>query len=68
MKKRKKVKYKEDYGKLNLPVIRVPMPGPPILSMDQYLEFVTFYRQHIVNLEAYEKRQKEARVDVPFRL
>ena len=54
--------------KLNFPVFKKPLPGPPILTMDQYVQFVEFFVKHLLNLEAYHEEKKHALVDVPFQL
>lgn len=38
--KRKTKKTYDDLEGLNFPVFEKPLPGPPILSMDEYYEFV----------------------------
>ena len=57
----------KDMEKLNFPVFKEPLPGPPILSMDQYLRFVEECRW-LFNKRAYEKQKQEHSVNVPFRL
>lgn len=53
---------------LKFPVIKGnPMP-PPVLSMDQYVEFVQFFVQHLMDRKAYEEDRKLSVVNVPFRL
>lgn len=54
--------------KLNLPVFKKPLPGPPILSMDRYVKFAQFWRKSIVNQKAYEEERKKSIVDVRFSL
>lgn len=54
--------------RLNLPVFDGPTPPPPVLSMDQYVEFVEFYVKELLNWKAYEDLVRRTRVNVPFRL
>ena len=51
--------------KLNFPVFEDPMPPPPTLSMDQYLEVVEFNLKHTSPAVAWERRTP---VDLRFRL
>lgn len=52
--------------KLNFPVFKEPLPGPPILSMDNYVKFVEFWRRSVMNRKAYEEERKKSIVDVRF--
>ena len=53
---------------LNLPIIKESLP-PPILSMDAYLQFVEFYRKHLLNRKFYEDwLKKQSTVNVRFTL
>ena len=53
---------------LKFPIIKGPMPEPNILSMDEYLEFVQFNWENLVDREAYAEWKKSIAVDVPFKL
>jgi len=52
-----------------LPVIKgyVPLPDR-ILSMDEYMEFVQFNWDNVIDKEAYSKWKEVIAVDVPFKL
>lgn len=52
--------------KLKLPVIKQPLAGPRILSMDDYLKFVQFNLKHAFNKKAYARWKKMLAVNVPF--
>ena len=54
--------------RLNLPVFDGPGPPPPVLTMDQYVEFVEFYAKELLNWKAYEDLVRRTRVNAPFRL
>ena len=55
-------------AKLNFPVIKGdPMP-PPVLSMDQYADFVDFMRLHILDEKDWERQKENRRMRTPFRL
>ncbi len=54
--------------KLKLPNFKGPSFPSRVLSMDAYLEFVQWYRQHLFNKEAYEFWRDKMRVNVPFRI
>ncbi|MBF0216336.1 MAG: hypothetical protein HQL30_05000 [Candidatus Omnitrophica bacterium] len=52
--------------KLNFPVIKGLKPNKKILSMDEYLEFVTFNLKYTVDREAVRRWKRKLRVNVPF--
>lgn len=52
--------------KLNLPIIKGPLPEPRVLSNDEYLKFVQFNLKHMFNKKAYLHWKKMLAVDVPF--
>ena len=54
--------------KLNLPIIKGKLPKNRYLSMDEYLEFVTFNLKHTVDIEAARKWKDKCAVNVPFKL
>lgn len=54
--------------KLNLPIIKEEIPDPEPLSMDDYLEFVSFNLKHTVDIEAAREWKKTIVVKVPFTL
>lgn len=54
--------------KLNLPVFKEPLPGPPILPMNRYVKFVQFWRRAVMNQKAYEEQREKSIVDVRFSL
>ena len=52
----------------NLPIIKNYNPLPDrILSMEEYIEFVQFNWDNVVDQEAYYKLKKMSAVDVPFK-
>ena len=51
--------------KLKLPVIRHSLPGPPVLSMDQYFRFV-LENQKIFPQEIQDEWKKDHPVNVRF--
>lgn len=54
--------------KLNFPILKGnPMP-PPVLSMDEYADFVQFYIENLLDRESYEKERAKGRITVPFKL
>ena len=59
---------KEEEPELKFPIIREPLPPPPIFSMDQYVEFVQFFVHHLMNHDAYEEDRRLSMVNVAFRL
>jgi len=52
--------------RLNLPVINEPIPEPKPLSMDEYLEFVSFNLKYTVDMKANRHWKKTLLVNVPF--
>jgi len=54
--------------KLNLPVIKGPIPDAKRLSMDDYLKFVDFHLKYTCNRKANRKWKKMLGVDVRFSL
>ena len=52
--------------KLNLPVMKAPLPQARTLSMDEYLKFVQFNLKHAFDKKAYAKWKKMSVVNVPF--
>ena len=52
---------------LNLPIIKGPTGEPPILSMDQYVEFIRFNLENTFDRESYWEWKKTMAVDVPFK-
>ena len=57
---------------LKFPIYKDPQPEPPILSMDEYIDFCQFHldikRENGFDKEAYWEQKKLMAVDVPFRL
>ncbi len=54
---------------LKLPIIKVSMKEPKVLSMDEYLKFVEFNLQHVpFDRKFYAKQKKLLAVNVPFRI
>ena len=51
---------------LNFPVIKQPLPKHRPLSMDDYLEFVSFNLRYTVNIEEVRKQKKAFSAYVPF--
>ena len=54
--------------KLNLPIIKGPLPPPRSLSMHDYLKFVLWGHKHTFNREAYEYWKEKRVVNVRFSL
>lgn len=54
--------------KLNLPIIKQPLPEPKLLLMDEYLKFVNFNLKHTVDRKASRYWKKLLFVNVPFSL
>ena len=52
--------------KLRLPVIRNNVSKPRVLSMDEYLKFVQFNWEHIIDRKANAKWKEISAVNVPF--
>ena len=59
---------KDDDLDLNLPIIKDyhPLP-PPVLSMEEYIDFCQFNWDYLIDKEFYRKQKKNIAVDVPFR-
>ena len=53
---------------LNLPPFEPFESAPKILTMDEYLEFCDFNRQHNFDAEAYAWWKEKSIVTEPFRL
>lgn len=56
------------FEELKFPVFKEPLPGPPVLSMEDYLKFVLWNWKHTVDREAVRKAKLEQAVDVRFEL
>lgn len=54
--------------KLNLPIIKSPIPDAKWLSMDDYLKFVSFHLKYTFNKKAHRMWKKMLGVNVPFSL
>ncbi len=54
--------------KLNLPIIKGPIPQAKWLSMDDYLEFVNFNLRYTLDRKANRSLKKLQAVNVPFSL
>lgn len=54
--------------KIRLPIIRGTGPAKKILSMDDYLRFVSFNWRYTVNKRAVRKWKRWQAVNVPFSL
>ncbi len=54
--------------KLNLPIIKEPIPERKSLLMDEYLEFVNFNLKYTVDRQASRNWKKTLFVNVSFRL
>ena len=52
--------------KLNLPVIKGPLPPPKVFSMDDYFDFIQMFHAYCFNAETYEFWKQERRVNIPF--
>ncbi|GEM_PF-5566419 len=44
-----------------------PLP-PPVISMDEYVEFCEYYVRNLVDRKTYEREQQRSTIKVPFRL
>ncbi len=53
---------------LKFPIFKGPQHEPPILSMDEYVEFCQFHWDNLIDKEAYWKQKKAMAVNVPFRI
>ncbi|MBI1871684.1 MAG: hypothetical protein HYS07_10925 [Chlamydiae bacterium] len=51
---------------LNLPVIKEGAMPPPIVSMDEYIEFFKLFQKYFFNQEAYNAWIKISAVNVKF--
>ena len=51
---------------LHLPVFKEEMCPSKALSMDEYLEFVTFNLENIVDLQANAKQKEMQKINAPF--
>lgn len=51
---------------LKLPIIQGPLPEKPVLSMDDYFEFVQFNLKYTVDKKAATKWKKLRAVNAPF--
>ena len=54
--------------KLNFPVFKKPLPGPPIMSMDAHLKFVRWCLKNVIDRKAYEYWKEKRTVNVRFSL
>ena len=52
--------------KLKFPIIPKSMAEPKILSMDEYLKFVQFNWEHVIDRKANAKWKEMSAVNVPF--
>lgn len=52
--------------KLNLPKIKLPVFKTKPLSMDEYLEFISFNLKYTVDKKATRRQKKEFSVNIPF--
>ncbi len=53
---------------LNLPIIKGSGGEPPVLSMDEYVQFVRFNIENTFDRGSYWEWKKLMAVDVPFKL
>ena len=53
---------------LNLPIIKGSGGEPPVLSMDEYVQFVQFNIENTFDQESHWEWKKLMAVDVPFKL
>lgn len=51
---------------LNLPIIKVPTPPPPVLSMDEYIEFIEEMNQFFPIKHKEPDNTWDLPVPVPF--
>lgn len=54
--------------KLNLPIIRKPLPEPKWLSMNDYLKFVNLHLKHAFDRKSNRNWKKMSAVNAPFLL
>lgn len=52
--------------KLNLPKIKLPVFKTKPLSMDEYLEFISFNLKYTVDRKVKRRWKKECFVNIPF--
>ncbi len=52
--------------KLNLPIIKGPLPDPKWLSMNDYLKFVNFHLKYTFHKKSNVRWKKMLGVNVPF--
>ena len=52
--------------KLNLPIIKGPLPDPKWLSMNDYLKFVNFHLKYTFHRKSNVRWKKMLGVNVPF--
>lgn len=54
--------------KLNFPVIKTSLPGPKVLTMDEYFKFVTFNLKYTTDKKRRKALTGKLPVNTPFRL
>jgi len=54
--------------KLNLPIIKEPLPAAKCLSMEDYIKFVNLHLKYILDRKAIRRQKKLQVVNVPFSL
>ncbi len=54
--------------KLNFPVVKGNIPAAKCLSMDDYLEFVTFNKKYILDKKNIRMQKRLSMPNIPFRL
>jgi len=52
--------------KLNLPVIKEPLPPPRTLSMAEYIQFLEIYRRYFFDRKVYEYWKEKRTVKERF--
>ena len=53
---------------LKFPIITGPQREPPVLSMEEYIDFVQFNLENTFDKEAYWELKKIMAIDVPFKI
>lgn len=55
-------------GRLSFPIIKEDFMPPPVMSMNEYADFVDFIRLHLLDEKSWERQKDNRRMRVPFRL
>ena len=55
-------------SELNLPIFKDDGGREKVLSMDDYVRFVKFNLEHLVDIKFHRVQKQKERVQIPFRL